>query len=155
MVETACERMKARHTVGNAHLPPGYCAGYFHSPEDNAFFFSHVTDMVGAPGSEARACTLPRNLLDPDNTREFVLLGGASPREARTPSHWRPTQVFNQTRQRPHDNDLLLFSLDESGTCAVHGYESFPRVLTARQDDDRFIAIGKVRDDGEAISASR
>ncbi|WNG33726.1 hypothetical protein F0U61_08855 [Archangium violaceum] len=162
LVKTACGGLTAQRPTtpgeGAPHL--GYCAGYFYSPEDKAFFISHISPMVGSPGSEERTCAIPRNLLDPDNTKEVVSLGGADhPPSERIPSgleergeaRWRPTRFFNQETLQPHDRDLLVLDLKEPGSCAVYGYDHFRRIITAQQAN-RFVVIGRVTSD-EALTS--
>lgn len=161
LVKTACGRLTAQRSTtpleGARH--PGYCAGYFYSPEDKAFFISHITPMVGSPGSGERTCAIPRNLLDPDKTRELVALGGSGHppserippgQEASEEPRWRPTSFFNQETLQPHDRDLLVLDLMEPGTCTVYGYDHFRRIITA-QHAGRFVIIGRVNHHG-AIS---
>ncbi len=156
LVEKTCSRLTASlsSVSGVGVHPPGYCAGYFYSPEDRAFFISTVTAMMGTPESEQRSCALPRNLLDPDNTQEVVSLGGSRPLASEQPaSPWQPTSFLNQATREPHDRDLLVFNLEEPGTCVVYGYDHFRRLIT-NQRDDRFVIIGKVNRDGAISQAA-
>jgi hypothetical protein len=156
LVEKTCSRLTASHASASSEdtRPSGYCAGYFYSPEDRAFFISTVSAMAGTQEGEQRSCALPRNLLDPVNTREVVSLGGSrSLAPERPASPWQPTSFLNQTTQEPHDRDLLVFNLEESGTCVVYGYDHFRRLITS-QRDDRFVIIGRVNRDGAISQAA-
>jgi hypothetical protein len=152
MAEKACKLMTARRAAESSPQPLGYCAGNFHSPEDNTFFISQVVAMTGASEGGGRVCALSRDVLDPENTREVVFLGGAHEASTGTESGWHPTYFLNQNTMQPYDRDLLVFVLDGSGTCTVYDYEHFSRVVTTLHGD-RFVAIGKVRHDGEAVQA--
>jgi hypothetical protein len=152
MAETLCKHMTARRDANTGTAPLGYCAGNFHSPEDNTFFISQIVEMTGSPEEGARSCALSRELLNPENTKEVVFLGGARQVPGNARSGWHPTHFLNQKTMQPHDRDLLVFSLDGAGACTVYDYEHFSRVVTTLHGD-KFMAVGKVRHDGEAVQA--
>ncbi len=153
-VEASCKSMMAQHASDTSIL--GYCALTFISAEaGEKWFISHITRLNGDPSTAERSCSIPRNLLKPEE-KEVLALGGAYAHQRgeaeNTPKSWRPTLFFNQTTGETWGRDVTVFSLEKPGTCLVYDFNGISQIVNIWRDD-RFFPTGTIYNDQGIIQA--
>jgi hypothetical protein len=151
MVETACEHISQAPSAGETRRALGYCALYFYSAADRAFFFSHITRLEAVTSGVERSCTLPVDLLSPGQKHRVSLGGIREPSQGggpEDPPSWRPTRFLDLETQAAWDKDMLVFSLEKPGVCTPYDYGYFQGEVSARRGD-RWFLLGKVFREGE------
>jgi hypothetical protein len=151
MADAACEHMSQPLGAGEANRALGYCALYFYSASDHAFFISHITRIEAeAPGVE-RSCAIPVDLLKPEQKHRVSLGGVREPSQGggpEAPPSWRPTRFLDLETQVAWDEDTLVFSLEQPGVCASYDYGYFQGEVSVRRGN-KWFPLGKVFREGE------
>ncbi|WP_075207501.1 hypothetical protein [Archangium violaceum] len=153
LVDTACKHMKSQ-VADKGPISPGYCALFFHAPLVDSpsprekWFIAHISP-IGVTNELERSCRLPMDPVEPTSTALLVLGGGPTGLQPSVTSIWHPTLFLNQTTGRTWEHDVLVFSMDAPGTCAVYSFSGFSGVVTRRQHKT-FVPVGAI-DNGEGV----
>ncbi|MBZ4420442.1 hypothetical protein [Myxococcus sp. RHSTA-1-4] len=149
--EAGCERMLKHAASSRSTGALGYCAVFFSAPDDEGrdrWFIGHVADLTGDRRGGERACAIPIDLVEPNGVEVLSLQGRMEGAPGR--ASWRPTRFLNQRTGATWERDVLVFSLEGSGKCTVHGFVGFSRVVTVSQGDG-FRPVGTVYDERGAV----
>jgi hypothetical protein len=150
LAASGCELMTGQPGASNGLHGSEYCALYYYSREDRAFFLSYLSDIKSRPDSAQKSCTLPTSIDDPLHPNS-ILLGGAhthphnrrfSPQDMSVAAHWRPTRLFDRQSERVWDRQLLLFFREKTGECRVYSYNNSTRIISALRGGE-WVEIGR------------
>ncbi len=154
LAERACDIMTREPGASNGPHGFEYCALYYHSREENAYFLSYLSDIRGRLDPVDKTCTLPNSLHDPKHVNA-IILGGAhshpnnrafSPRDLSAAAHWRPVRFFDEGTGRVWDRQLMVFFREKTGECRAYNYNNSTRIVSALRDGT-WVPIGEVYDD--------
>lgn len=154
LAEQACEIMTRQPGATNGPYGFEYCALYYHSREENAYFLSYLSDIRGNLDPVTKSCSLPTSLDDPTHA-DAVLLGGAhthpsnrefSPRDLSAAANWRPVRFFDTRTGKVWDRQLMVFFREKTGECRAYSYNNSTRIVSALRKG-AWDPIGEVYDD--------
>ncbi|WP_342377114.1 hypothetical protein NVS55_37655 [Myxococcus stipitatus] len=149
LVEAACTAMMQARAGSEVS---GYCALFFDDEtQESKWVISHVSPMSGGFSHAGRTCELPGDPAAPA-AKDVLFLGAAMEALNGPESKWRPTHFLNQDTGKTWGADTLVFDVSSPGTCTVHGYIGFSRVVTQRVDGG-FVPYGAVYNDQGLIHA--
>ncbi|MFP2925096.1 hypothetical protein ACLESO_07740 [Pyxidicoccus sp. 3LG] len=153
LVETGCGHMMEQAAPSSVERPLGYCAVFFSAPNDEGrdrWFIGHIATLDGDRNVAERSCTIPVDLVEPDEVEVLSLLGATgSPGRS---GAWRPTRFFNQSTGTTWSRDVLVFSLETPEVCTAYGFISFSRVVTVNRGNG-FHPVGTVYNEQGIIQA--
>ncbi len=146
----ACEIMTRQPGASNGAYGFEYCALFYYSRTEDAFFLSHLSDIGGARDGGKKYCEMPRSLDDSEH-KDAIILGGAhshpnnrkfSSEDTSETRHWRPTRFVDGQTGRIWDRALLLLFRERTGECRSYLYNNTTRLVMALRGG-RWISIGK------------
>ncbi|AGC48922.1 hypothetical protein MYSTI_07650 [Myxococcus stipitatus DSM 14675] len=149
LVDVACTAMMQARAGSEVS---GYCALFFDDEtHESKWVISHVSPMREGVEHAGRTCELPGDPAAPAS--KSVLFLGAALEALNGPGwKWQPTHFLNQDTGETWGADTLVFDVASPGTCTVHGYIGFSRVVTRRVDGG-FVPLGAVYNDHGLIQA--
>lgn len=134
-----------------------YCALYYYSVEDEAYFLSYLSTINGDMPSGVKACTVPKELNE-RNHRTAIILGpahthssarqlsradmGAGLAPGETPVG--PSKVFNEATGRVWERELLMFEQEGKDPCRAYSYNYGTRAVSALRDG-AWVPIGEAK----------
>ncbi len=130
-----------------------YCALYYYSPRDDAFFLSYLSDMGNSLPDGTKTCTLPRSLNDPSR-KDVIILGSAhnhphnrrfSENDLSTRVRWMPTRIADSSG-RVWNRSTMMFYREKSGACNAYLFDNKTLVVSALRDG-KWVDIGTVSSD--------
>ena len=149
LAANACELMTSQPGAANGSYGFEYCALFYYSSVDDAFFLSYLSDIGGSGPGGRKYCEVPRSIKD-DSHRDAIVLGGAhshphsrkfSSEDVSESRHWRPTRFADGNTGRVWDRSLLLFFREANGTCGSYLYDNTSRMVVALRNG-QWVAIG-------------
>lgn len=154
LLSGTCELMTQEPGASNGMYGSEYCALFYYSPTDKAFFLSYLSDIKSSLDSATKSCELPRFVHD-DTHPDSIVLGGAhthphnrkfSRRDLGVTAQWNPTRFADKTTGQIFDRSLLMFFREPTGECRAYAYNNFTHIVSALRDDE-LVAIGRVTTD--------
>lgn len=161
LAAAACELMTRQPGAGSDHgrLGVEYCALYYYSTPDKAYFLSYLSDVAGERAGGVKYCYVPRSLKDRDG-RKSTLLGpvhthphnprlsnvdmGGNLEPGVTPLG--PSRLHEPETNRFWDRELLVFFGTEGEPCLTHKYNYATRVVSALREG-AWVPIGRAEGD--------
>ncbi|HYO59066.1 hypothetical protein [Archangium sp.] len=154
LATNACGLMTSEPGASNGVYGSEYCALYYYSPPDQAFFLSYLSNIKSSLDSETKTCELPRAVNDPSHT-DAIVVGGAhthphnrefSRRDLSIAAHWSPSRFIDKNTGQVLNRNLLMFFRERTGECRAYAYDNFTRIVSALRDGE-LIPIGQVKND--------
>lgn len=158
LAANACTLMTSQPGASTGQLGVEYCALYYYSVEDEAYFLSYLSNINGDMPSGVKACTVPRELNDARHKSAIILgpahthtgtrelspvdMGGElAPGE--TPVG--PSKVFNEATGRVWERQLLMFRQEgRKEPCRAYSYNYATRAVSALRDG-AWVPIGEAK----------
>jgi|GEM_PF-1235869 len=154
LAANACELMTNEPGASNGIYGSEYCALYYYSPGEKAYFLSYLSDIKSSLDTETKNCELPRSVEDtlhPDG----IVLGGIhthphnrrfSRRDLGITATWNPTRFTDKSTGQVFDRNLLMFFREKTGECRAYTYNNFSRLVSALREGE-WVPIAKVTND--------
>lgn len=151
LAEKSCDIMTRQPGASNGPYGFEYCALYYHSREENAYFLSYLSDIRGSWDPVIKSCTLPNSLNDPTHSNT-ILLGGAhthpnnrefSARDLSAAAHWKPVRFFDTGTGKVWDRQLMVFFREKTGECRAYSYNNSTHIVSALRKNT-WVPIGEV-----------
>lgn len=154
LAANACELMTHEPGASNGVYGSEYCALYYYSPGEKAYFLSYLSDIKSSLNSETKSCELPRTVEDPQHP-DGIVLGGVhthphnrrlSRRDLGITAIWNPTRFTDQSTGQVFDRNLLMFFREKTGECRAYTYNNFSRLVSALREGV-WVPIAQVTND--------
>lgn len=156
LADSACSLMTSQPAASTGKVGFEYCALYYYSIEDKAFFLSYLSDVAGNLEGGKKFCEVPRALHEL-NQKTAILLGPGhthsinrefSPGDLSKGREegWSPlgsSRFHNQETGRIWERELLLFYKEWNGVCRAYKYNYATRIVQALREGG-WVPIGRV-----------
>jgi len=153
LAQNACDIVLSQPGAMNGPYGFEYCALYYYSAKDQAFFLSYLSDLSSNYPDGTKSCTLPRSLSDASHP-DAIILGGSHnhPHNRRFSAHdlssrvrWRPTRIADSTG-KVWERSTMLFYRENSGTCSSYLFNNQTLAVSALREG-QWVEIGSVYND--------
>jgi hypothetical protein len=154
LAENACELMTSQPGASSGLYGFEYCALYYYSPAEKAFFLSYLSDISRTLPDGTKTCSVPSALKDPIHLAVIILGYGHnhtasrnfSRRDLSARSLWKPTRIAEKEGNKIWDRKTLVFFKEKDGTCSTYLYNNTTQIVSALRGGT-WVDIGRVYND--------